>query len=288
MNKLLKAVFVIFLLLTVCYPLATSQAAVPRLINYQGRLTDNSGNPLNGSHSLTFRIFDAEAAGNLLWEETQTSVVIQKGVFNILLGSVTNINLPFDKPYWLEIKVDNEVMSPRQRIATVAYAIRAEHGVPKGVVVMWAGKISDIPEGWALCDGYNGTPDLRDRFIVGARQDDSGVTKTNVTGELTKSGDGQILSHSHTENSAGLHSHNINYKYGVPSGTSAGSRPGIAASSLKNDSSTALSSGPSWYGWDTGVYSMISAGNHIHTINSSGGGKNVAVYYALAYIIKTQ
>jgi archaellum component FlaG (FlaF/FlaG flagellin family) len=41
-------------------------------------------------------------------------------------------------------------------------------GVPSGAIVMWFGSIASIPTGWALCNGSNGTPDLRDRFIVGA------------------------------------------------------------------------------------------------------------------------
>jgi len=41
-------------------------------------------------------------------------------------------------------------------------------GIPSGIIVIWWGSIGSIPEGWALCDGTNGTPDLRDRFIVGA------------------------------------------------------------------------------------------------------------------------
>ncbi len=106
--------------------LPLSYAAVPHLLNYQGRLTDSGGAPLNGTYALTFRIYDAETAGTMLWEETQAGVVIQKGIFNILLGSVTNLGLPFDKPYWLEIKVGNEVMSPRQAITSSGYAIRAE------------------------------------------------------------------------------------------------------------------------------------------------------------------
>jgi hypothetical protein len=96
-------------------------AEIPHLINYQGRLTDTAGVPLNGSYNLTFRIYDAETAGNLLWEETQTGVIINKGIFAVLLGSVTNLNLAFDKPYFLEIKVGNEVMSPRQRITSAGY-----------------------------------------------------------------------------------------------------------------------------------------------------------------------
>ncbi|MFH1775945.1 MAG: hypothetical protein ABH952_00050, partial [Candidatus Omnitrophota bacterium] len=108
------------------YTLHNLYAAVPHLINYQGRLTDTSNAPLNGSYSITFRIFDAETAGTMLWEETQASVVVQKGIFSVLLGSVTNLGLAFDIPYFLEIKVGTEVMSPRQRITSAGYAIRAE------------------------------------------------------------------------------------------------------------------------------------------------------------------
>ena len=103
-----------------------SYAATPRLINYQGRLTDKSGMPLEGSYSVTFRIYDAESAGNLLWGEIHQGLVIQKGVFNVLLGSVTNLDLAFDREYYLEIKVGAEVMTPRQQIASAGYAIRAE------------------------------------------------------------------------------------------------------------------------------------------------------------------
>ena len=39
--------------------------------------------------------------------------------------------------------------------------------LPKGVIVSWYGSIKEIPKGWALCDGNNTTPDLRNRFIIG-------------------------------------------------------------------------------------------------------------------------
>lgn len=107
--------------------ISPSYAAVPHLINYQGRLTDSGGKPLDGLYNLTFRIYDSENAGTLLWEETHSSLIIQKGIFGVLLGSVTNLNLAFDKPYFLEIKVGNEVMSPRQQITSAGYAIRAEN-----------------------------------------------------------------------------------------------------------------------------------------------------------------
>jgi hypothetical protein len=58
-------------------------------------------------------------------------------------------------------------------------------------IIMVSGTIADAltdNPGFALCDGNNGTPDLRDRFVVCARQDDSGAAKTNISGSLTVSG----------------------------------------------------------------------------------------------------
>lgn len=123
-----KLILIMFLVFIAAY----AYAAVPHLINYQGRLTDSGGVPLNGSYNITFRIYDAETAGQLLWEETNSGVVIQKGVFSVLLGSVTNLDLPFDKQYFLEIKVGTEVMSPRQRVASSGYAIRSEEAEKLG------------------------------------------------------------------------------------------------------------------------------------------------------------
>lgn len=52
--------------------------------------------------------------------------------------------------------------------ANKAYVDSKASGIPSGVIVMWSGAANAIPTGWALCDGTNNTPDLRNRFIVGA------------------------------------------------------------------------------------------------------------------------
>jgi hypothetical protein len=67
-------------------------------------------------------------------------------------------------------------------------------GIPSGVIVMWSGTLSSIPSGWALCDGTNGTPDLRDRFIYG------------WSDGVNPGGTGGAVSHSHTVNP---HSHGM-------------------------------------------------------------------------------
>lgn len=56
--------------------------------------------------------------------------------------------------------------------------------LPKGIILLWYGSVANIPGGWHLCDGTAGTPDLRDRFIIGAGDtydpDDSGGASTHL------------------------------------------------------------------------------------------------------------
>ena len=92
-----------FLFSVLCSLYSAAQADIPHLINYQGKLTDSNGKPIEGTKSVTFRIYDAESGGSPLWTETQR-VTPTKGIFNVLLGSTNSLNLPFDTDYWLEIK----------------------------------------------------------------------------------------------------------------------------------------------------------------------------------------
>lgn len=66
----------------------------------------------------------------------------------------------------------------------------------RGVIVMWSGAIAEVPPGWGLCDGTQGTPDLRDRFVVGARVDVGGVAKCSLTEVPTQTGGS--VTHTHT------------------------------------------------------------------------------------------
>ena len=82
--------------------------------------------------------------------------------------------------------------------------------IPSGIISMWSGATSEIPTGWALCNGENGTPDLRDKFIIGAGGNyEVGATGgaafasiSGNTGETTLTVN-QMPSHDHTINSRG-------------------------------------------------------------------------------------
>lgn len=94
--------------------------------------------------------------------------------------------------------------------------------IPIGGIIMWSGSIDSIPAGWALCDGRNGTPDLRDRFIVGAGREYS-VGDTGGANEVTLTID-QIPPHSHNITLRGTrftgHIHEGATAAGTPGGVS--------------------------------------------------------------------
>jgi hypothetical protein len=75
--------------------------------------------------------------------------------------------------------------------------------VPSGLIAMWKGSIASIPAGWALCNGSNGTPDLRDKFVVGADADVAGTAESTVGGAAAQAGGATSAS----STSAGSHQH---------------------------------------------------------------------------------
>jgi hypothetical protein len=103
-------------------------ADIPKLINYQGMLTNEYGEPLTGMYDITFKIYNASSEGIKRWEETQTDVAVTDGLFNVILGGATvdGIDLDFSEEYWLDITVGAEHMPERLRFTSVGYAYRAK------------------------------------------------------------------------------------------------------------------------------------------------------------------
>jgi len=94
-------------------------------INYQARLLDAYGRRVNATVDLTFTIYDA--SNNVLWTESQPGVVVQDGVYSVILGSQTPIpaSVFSQNNIALELGIDGETMAPRQQITASAYALVA-------------------------------------------------------------------------------------------------------------------------------------------------------------------
>jgi hypothetical protein len=67
---------------------------------------------------------------------------------------------------------------------------------PRGAIILWYGNSLNIPANWAICDGTNGTPDLRNKFVVGATADSSGNPASNIDGTLKTDGGSNTHQHS--------------------------------------------------------------------------------------------
>ena len=133
--------------------------------------------------------------------------------------------------------------------------------IPTGGIFLWSGSIGSIPAGYVLCNGTNGTPDLRDRFVVGA-----GTTyAVNATGG---SNDAVVVSHTHaaTVTDPG-HVHTY-------------SSPNIAGSSV-------ASAGPTGGGTENTGSAVTGISVTNATAGVSGTNANLPPYYALCYIMKT-
>lgn len=120
------------ILMTLCLlaaPLAL-RAALPQQMNYQGRLANSGGVaiPSGSTFTVDVLIYDAPTGGTVKWSETHSGVATTTGLFNIVLGSITPINLPFDQPYFLTINVNGTgEMTPRTPLTTAPYAFRAAY-----------------------------------------------------------------------------------------------------------------------------------------------------------------
>ena len=125
------------------------------------------------------------------------------------------------------------------QLKTVSVAGSVDGVVPVGGIIMWSGTIATIPTSWALCDGSANTPgpDLRDKFIVGAKQDDGGVAKSNILGALSQSGGATGHSHSghanlsHTGGAVGDHT-------GFTHGLSVANHPDLTHAALSHPAQT--------------------------------------------------
>ena len=201
--------------------------------------------------------------------------------------------------------------------AWVQVAGAAPTGIPSGFIGLWSGAANAIPSGWYLCNGSNSTPDLRDKFVIGAGN-------SYAVGAAGGSKDAVIVSHSHTINN---HTHTVSGNTGNQSANHSHTFSGSGSSSHSHSYQTGQGGADADYGprvpmrsQDEGITNTLystnnatvnisisgntgnNSGNHSHSwsgttgnpnnrgTNSqgvSGTDKNLPPYYALCYIMKS-
>jgi len=285
--------------------LAQTVGNPPGKLSYQGFLTDVNGRPIGldspVNKPVTFRIFDANTAGTRLWASQQT-VTVDKGHFSVLLGEGSAVagetfNADLTDTFttgsgvasrFLEVAVDGVAIAPRQQFLSTPFALLAKKAVevagtvPVGGIIMWSG--TNVPSGWALCDGKDGRPNLQDRFILGAGNRTVGTTGGEEKHLQTVA---EMPAHKHrtTAVTARATGGNHTHTYNDPL---IGAYKGLSY----DDSGTAVEYVTTNGGTTTGT------GAHTHEVNvpavdteSTGGDGAIPImppYYVLAFIIRVQ
>ena len=174
------------------------------------------------------------------------------------------------------------------QVATTAFVMA--NAIPVGGIIMWSGTVATIPANWALCNGSNGTPDLRDKFIIGAG---STYEPAATGGAATKTlAIENLPAHTHTWTgttaSGGSHSHTVSdpgHSHATErfSGVSRGQDGGAAWNYVSGQTAAQT----------TGI-TISSAAGHTHDITgtnaNTGSGTAISIlppYFALAYIMRT-
>lgn len=186
-----------------------------------------------------------------------------------------------------KLEVNGTTKATNLQINDVTYAF-----MPRGGIIMWYGSIVTIPTGWTICDGTNGSPDLRNRFVLCAGSTYAvAATGGSATCTLATT---NMPAHTHTGTTDGGGSHNH----------------GGSTGNIQNYNSTVGTDGSSannivdyWanqvVGSDAGIvytalqhtHSINTEANHTHTFTTASTGSGTAFntlppYYALAYIMK--
>ena len=160
---------------------AMAVADIPRLLTYQGRLTDDSGNPVaDGDYILVFDMYDDSTAGTLRWVETQTVTVLD-GLFNVQLGVTETLDEGLFASYpnlFLGLNISGQPqMAPRTRLTSSAFSFHAlsvaDNAIASSAIENGSISTEDI--------GQNGATD--DQVLVW--ETSSWIPKDLPTGDIT-------------------------------------------------------------------------------------------------------
>lgn len=174
-------------------------------------------------------------------------------------------------------------------------------GVPLNTIMIWSGSISSIPAGWVLCDGANGTPDLRDRFVYGVGNSSPAVNTTggsttkssyHLHGASASTGVGGAHSHTYSNNTdPSTHTHTSSGTSGTSgSGSYLRGTGGFVSGSTNSHSHSFSASLTNTHNHSASTSPSASDHSHASGVTYYAGGNslldNMPPYYALAFVMK--
>ena len=226
----------------------------------------------NSDFPITFSAAPGQSGGNTLLSDNQftynaSTNLVTAGTFSGSGASLTSLNAS---------NLQSGTVADARLTNTSLFAT--------GMIMLWYGSVASIPSGWVLCDGNNSTPDLRNRFVIGA-----GTGGNYSPDDTGGSADAVLVSHTHNlqnhvhgvnlSTNTDTHSHSytlINFDQGSAGGSSSYGQ-NTSTVSTGGDSHSHTVSG------NTGTPST----NTTDTLGESATNKNLPPYYALCYIMKT-
>ena len=150
--------------------------------------------------------------------------------------------------------------------------------IPIGGIILWSGTIATIPDGYKLCNGNNGTPNLRNQFILGAHSDNASVAYPNVPPNNTGgSANAVLIAHNHGITDPG-HKHSQ-----TGGGTDDDGGSHVPGSNSANDGLNNIADATT--GISIKTNGINSSGDT--SVNQTGTNANIPPYYSLAYIMRT-
>lgn len=229
---------------------------------------DNNGVPLNGGLLYTYQAGSSTPLTSYT-DINGTTANANPVVLDASGRSATEIWLTYGYFYKFVLKDSSGVTIGTYDNIYGIVGVQTSVGttIPTGMISLWYGSIGSVPSGWYLCDGSNGTPDLRNRFVVGA----GSTYSVSQTGGST---DAIVVSHTHTATSAVTdpgHTHRVDSgnQRTVQTGGLGLSTPTSGTSDATGSNTTGI----------TVATTVASAG-------TSGTNANLPPYYALAYVMK--
>lgn len=159
----MKSLSKVFVVLAVCLLAGSASAQAPEMFRYQGRLVDGT-NLVNATLPMSFKLYDAQTDGALLYEDSN-SVLVVDGLYATMIGNDTVsgslTNALTNTAVYLELTIDGETLSPRERLVSVPYALGTESGdtEPSGSITL--SEIHPNPE--LEANGYSAIESLLGR-----------------------------------------------------------------------------------------------------------------------------